>query len=185
MLRKTVICLSFLLFCPLSLAANNPGYSTFGSSSGTTEISITRDPSAGPGPGIRISNLNDFDFGILAGSPISLADEICIFSSTGNYEITTYSLHNDGTGGHQLKDTGTTNTFINYDVGWDDLQGNGFLDIDHGVTAGNLSGADNTDLDCGNGTTALLRITINPLDFSNATFGIRYSDTLTITAGIL
>lgn len=179
-LRPLIPCL--LVLSSFASAQVNPTSAGIGSHSSTASISITRGNSAS---GIRISNLNDFDFGLLSGDEVSRQDAICIYASSGIYEITTFSLNNNGAQ-HQLKDdSGETNTFIDYNVAWDDLQGAGFTNLLHGETLTNLAGADTSDLDCASGTTAQLQITIKAVDFLGATFGTLYTDTLTITAGIL
>ncbi len=125
--------------------------------------------------------------GFVSDQEISSTDNVCVASSTGLYEITVRSLHNDGSGGLRLSDNSSTPTFINYTISWDDLQGTGFVELNHGRTSPGFSGADTVDPECATtGPTAKLRVTVDPnTDFIGNVRGQLYNDILTITAGIL
>jgi spore coat protein U-like protein len=99
------------------------------------------------------------------------SDDVCIFSSTTNYNVTIDSAN----GGFRLMD-GTEE--IPYGLTWS-ANGGTAATVADGTAITGLAG-NSTSLDCGSGTNATFEVTVASADFNSAVPG-SYSDTLTLT----
>ena len=152
-----------------AMAATNP--STAGlSSTGDLNISVTK------GELVRVSQLADMVFPPMPtmAADTTLTDDICVFSTTGGYNLTATSPNASAT---QLRMAAGGN-FLNYSLALNDLtvtQG-----LPHGTPVTGFTGANTTDDLCSGGTTATLEATILSTDFNAVPQGA-YTDTVTLT----
>ena len=138
-------------------------------SQATTEVSIIRGETA------QASGLEDI---VLApwteGDPAPVGTATaCIFSSTGNYQISASSSNGAGT---RFRLTSGT-SFMNYVVRWNDGV-SGLTRLSNGLPLGGLAG-DSVSTDCGGADPATIQVRIPPGQIQAAPIG-NYSDTLTV-----
>ncbi|MEM7079982.1 MAG: hypothetical protein AAF513_15280 [Pseudomonadota bacterium] len=119
----------------------------------------------------KISNLTDFIFPTFAGANMSADRGACIYTNTGNYDLTITA-----SGGSFDMTDGTD--FIPYAVSFSD--GGAFGAITYGgtVTSSNAATVDN---DCGGGgsTNATVRVEVDAVDASAVPQGT-YNSTMTL-----
>lgn len=159
-----------LLCCALpAFAANNPVDSGL-SSNGDFAVSVTK------GELIRVSNLADIVLPVYAVMPADTTQgiDLCVFSTTGGYNLTAASSNASVT---QPRLSNGTNT-INYTLSYFD--GAATQTLPHGVNQSGFINASTADELCFGGTNATLSVNILAADFNAVPQGI-YSDTLTLT----
>lgn len=135
-------------------------------STGTAIINISK------GNAVQITNLDDINLGAQGNltATATESDDVCVFSSTGGYNITLTSTN----GVFELTDANTT-TSIPYSVDW--IAGTTTTAVyDTAITG--LTG-DSTAVDCNAGTNATFSVSVTAPDFNAADPG-NYSDTLTM-----
>lgn len=172
-LRHIAIATSLLFGSSAAFAASQ---GTLGlTSTGTTDLSITKGETA------QISGLDDIALGSWSTGDAAptQADALCVYTSTGNYEITATSANATGTT-FRLKDSGSN--YINYTVDWtDDAAVPVTTALSSGVLlAGQVGDAANTD--CGGVMNASVTVNIanGGAGGMNAAATGNYSDTLTL-----
>lgn len=132
---------------------------------------------------VKISELNDIDAGTWSGESgnIIKADDLCIFSTSGNYNVT---ASGDGPGGRFRLFNGPA--FINYSVRWNDeaATSSGQANLTRNVALAGQTGASTTDDDCNSGTNLNARVEVrfNQGQLQRRTSG-SYAGTLTLTIG--
>ena len=140
---------------------------TLGSTStGTSIINIAKQNA------VQITDVDDIDLGT-AGNLTATAtesDSVCVFSSTGAYNITLSSTN----GSFELSDTNTT-TNIPYSVDW--TVGTATTAVYNTAITGLVG--DSTAVDCGATTNATFSVSVTAANFNAADPG-NYSDTLTL-----
>jgi spore coat protein U-like protein len=162
---KLTIIASALVVSGSALAASDGTLGT--SSAGESIVTIIKDNA------VLISDVNDIDLGAhaaLAADAVE-SDDVCIFSSTTNYNVTIDSAN----GGFRLMD-GTEE--IPYGLTWS-ANGGTAATVADGTAITGLAG-NSTSLDCASGTNATFEVTVASADFNSAVPG-SYSDTLTLT----
>ena len=132
------------------------------------------------GEGARISGLRDFNFGPGTSVPVKDIDDICIYSTTGSYNITA-SSNGNGTGGPQFRMTSATTTeFVRYFVEFrDDTFSQNGDGLAHNVASATYSNADTISDDCAGGSNSRLIVEVDAGTFNAATPDT-YTDTLTL-----
>ena len=151
------------------------------SSTGKAEVKIVK------GDGVRISDLQDFNFGAgLIAPTAKQIDDVCIHSTTGSYTITATSQGN-AVGGTQFRMVNATlNEHIRYYVQFrNDTSSQIGTNLSHNVASGTITGADQTSPTCDNATNnantnARLILFVDEPTFNAAT-PATYEDTLTLT----
>lgn len=164
----------------LPASAANDG-TTGATSTGDAQVQVIK------GDGVRISDLNDFSFGAgLVAPTAKQIDDICIYSTTGQYTIQATSQGN-ATGGTQFRMVNATlNEHIRYYVQYrDDTSSQIGTNLLHNQTSATFGNADQTSETCDNATNnantnARLILTIDAPTFDAAT-PATYVDTLTLT----
>ncbi len=162
---KLTLIASALMVSGSAMAASDGSLGN--NSIGESIVTIVKDNA------VQISNVNDLDLGAhaaLAADAVEF-DEVCVFSSTSNYNVTIDSAN----GGFRLMD-GTEE--IPYALTWA-ANGGTAATVTDGAAITGLAG-DNTSLDCSAGTNATFEVTVASADFNAAVPG-SYSDTLTLT----
>lgn len=141
-------------------------------SRGTMGVSINK------GDEVRISNLRDVDFGEQTSAPSERSIEVCVYSTTGKYDITASSASGDGDDFRMANNNNTE--FIEYDLQWaHNTSANSGQDLDNGETSNQMTQADRNDSDCDDDTNARLFVEVDEDSFNDATAG-SYTDTLTL-----
>jgi spore coat protein U-like protein len=162
--------LTFTLLHSVLIAATDGTVGT--SSTGDLDISMTK------GDEVRISNLSNINFGSNNNTPAGQTLDVCIYSSTGSYDITATSSNGNGTT-FRLANGGAS-SFIEYDVQWNNTaSGNNGTDLNNAVTSGVFTGANTTQNDCGGGVNSRLFVDVVNSSF-NAAPSDNYTDTLTL-----
>lgn len=135
-------------------------------STGTAIINIAK------GNAVQITNLDDINLGAQGNltATATQSDDVCVFSSTGGYNITLTSAN----GTFELTDASTT-TNIPYTVDW--IAGTTTTAVYNTPITG-LTG-DSTAVDCNAGTNATFSVSVAAPDFNAADPG-SYTDTLTM-----
>lgn len=140
-------------------------------STGTLDITITKADQA------RITSVTDINLGtwtIATGAPTGF-DDVCVYTSTGSYEVTTTSANNTGAS-YRLYD-GSAN-YIVYTVNWNDATGGGGAAMTHGTAMTGQTG-DSTSETCSGGQNASVQVDITNANMIAAVAGT-YTDTLTM-----
>lgn len=151
------------------MAATNPAAPGL-TSTGDLEIQITK------GDLVRVSQLADLLFPAFAIMPADTTEstEICVYSTTGGYNLTASSPNANAT---QLR-LASGGNFMPYALSLDD--GNGPNSLPHNQQVSGLTNADTSNDLCAGGTNATLSATILETDFNAAPQGA-YADTVTLT----
>lgn len=177
MIKRTLFCCIFVyLFVPAISVSATQG--TLGATSvGDVQIGLAISDAA------RISGLDDAIFGTYDGTGnVTNNDDVCVFSTTGSYEITATG---DGAGG-AFTITDGSNT-IPYTVRWNDVAGtnSGGTNISSGQLLTGQTGADTSSPDCSGLTvlTARVRVRMTENNLLSAPDGT-YVGVLTITIGV-
>lgn len=159
---KLSVLVSAFLISGSAVAATQGALDT--SSTGTSDVTIIKDNA------VQISNVNDLDFGQQAALAASatMSDDVCVFSSTGNYSVTVSSAGD----GFELLGTGADAGAITYSVQWSGVA------ISHDTAQTGLT-ADATSLTCNGATNASFSVTVDSTSFNSAKPDT-YSDTLTL-----
>jgi hypothetical protein len=169
---KSLLASAIILSSMGAMAATNPGAATAGSSTGDLEVLLQK------GDAVRISGLDDVDFGITNVNPVNQVDTACVYTTSTNYDILATSEHGiGGVQGFRMGDAGDAN-FIRYDVQWDDLSAN-TENLTEGTTSATVFVGDNADELCSGGTNVTITINPNNGDFTAAPTGA-YDDPLTL-----
>jgi len=136
-------------------------------STGESSVSVTKQEV------VMISDIADLDLGTMDNTSTDLLafDEVCVFNTTANYQITATSSNS----AFQLSDGGTGT--IPYSVEWADSTGSP-TPMSYGSAVSGLLG-DQISTNCGGGTNARFSVSVLAADFNNADPGT-YSDTLTL-----
>ncbi|MBX2885300.1 MAG: hypothetical protein KTR32_35425 [Granulosicoccus sp.] len=138
-----------------------------GTSTGTSVVTIIKDNA------VQITNVADLNMNTHAtlAADMTLGDDVCVFSSTTNYDVTVTA----DTGDFVL--AGATAGSLPFSLTWQ--QGtNPAVALGHNVTSPAMVG-DNTSLNCGGGTNATFAATVLATDF-NAAAPDAYSATISI-----
>ena len=169
--RNRIRILIAILCC---LALSSQGWAASDGSFGltsvaTTEISIIRGETA------RASGLDDIILSPWSdGDPAPVGTtSACIYTSTGNYQVTATSANGAGT---RFRLT-TGSTFMNYVVRWNDGV-TGLTTIGNGVPVTGLVG-ETTSLTCNGSNPAMIQVRIPAPQIQGAPIG-NYGDTLTV-----
>ena len=152
-----------------AMAANNPTAAGL-NSIGDLNISITK------GELVRVSQLADILFPPMAtmAADTTLTTDICVFSTTGGYNVTVTSPNANV---NQLRLAAGGN-FLPYSMSLDDYAAPQTLP--HGIQRTGFTGADPVNDLCSGGTNATLSATILSADFNAVPAGA-YADTVTMT----
>jgi len=156
-----------------TLAAGNAFAATQGilgaTSEGSLEITLTIEPL------VQISALNDIALGTYAGGGnMSGADDLCVYSNTGGYEIT--ATGNGAGGAFELIGTAVN---LPYTVQWATSAGAG---SGNAMTAGAPLGGQGgtfTTPDCGASDNAQVIVAVDSTDLASAPTG-NYTGVLTL-----
>ncbi len=135
-------------------------------STGTSIINIAK------GNAVQITNLDDINLGAQGNltATATQSDDVCVFSSTGGYNITLTSAN----GAFELADINTT-TSIPYSVDW--IAGT-TTTAGYNTAITGLTG-DSSAVDCDGSTNATFSVSVTAPDFNAADPGT-YTDTLTM-----
>jgi alanine-alpha-ketoisovalerate/valine-pyruvate aminotransferase len=135
-------------------------------STGTSIINI------GKGNAVQITDVDDIDLGTTGNlaATATQSDSVCVFSSTGGYNITLTSSN----GSFILNDANTT-TDIAYSIDW---TAGGTTTAVYNTAITGLVG-DSTSVDCGATTNATFAVSVTAANFNAADPG-SYTDTLTL-----
>lgn len=145
---------------------------TGSSSQGSINIDLNK------GDQVRISSLADVDFGAVVSAPNDLFIDVCVYSTTGSYDITANSSNPNGNS-FRLANAGAT-SFITYDLEFNNAaSGVGGTDLNNAVTSGAFGNANTVADDCGGVDNARLFVEINAGSFNSAPSDA-YSDVLTL-----
>ncbi len=154
----------------LSMASLNTMAATDGTLGGTSEgtaiISIIKEDA------VLITDLDDLFLGtngVLNGNKVD-ADAVCVFSSTGSYNISITSVN-----GSFVLQSDTTTSDIAYSLSW--ITDTAFP-VTYNNTIPDLIG-DSLSTNCGGSTNAIFQVTVTPEEFNAAEPGT-YQDTLTL-----
>ncbi len=141
-------------------------------STGSLNLNLTK------GNQVQLSGLSDISFGTVTSAPSDKFIDVCVYSSTGSYDVTATSSNPSGTD-FRLANLGKT-SFIVYNVTWNDsASGNGGTDLNNSHASTKFNNADTTTPDCGGSKNARMFVQIHTPTFNTATSGI-YSDVLTL-----
>lgn len=141
------------------------------SSTATSEITLEKASE------VRISNLSDINFGSNVTSPDARHTDVCIYSSTGSYDVTASSGAGQGSKFYLSNGAGAK---IEYDVEWnDEASGNSGQNLNHGQVSNEQSGANTSQHDCGGSVNARMFVEVKESSFRSAPAD-NYSDTLTL-----
>ena len=164
--------LTCLIFSSIAISATDGVNGS--TSTGTAEIQVTK------GDGVRVSDLQDFNFGSGNTAPGPQFDDICIYSTTGSYTLTA-SSNGNGSGGPQFRMINTTSTeHIRYFVEFrDDTFSQNGTGLIHNVASATYNNADTVSDSCSGGVNSRLILRIDTPTFNAATPGT-YIDTLTL-----
>jgi hypothetical protein len=135
-------------------------------STGTSDIIMNK------GNSVQITDVGDINLGTsgnLAAAAVE-SDDVCVFSSTGGYNITMSS-----TNGSFILTDGNTQTDIGYTIEWD---GGTPTPVTYGNAITGLMGH-STSVNCDSSTNATFTVSVSATEFNNADPGT-YSDTLTL-----
>jgi hypothetical protein len=121
---------------------------------------------------VMISDLDDIDLGTAGAlsSTVSASDDVCVFSSTGAYNITFTSAN----GAFELKDSNTT-TNISYEIEWTAGTTSNVL---YNTPLNGLIAVGNSVV-CSSLTNASFAVSVTAANFNAADPG-NYTDTLTL-----
>ena len=141
---------------------------TLGSTStGTAIINISKQNA------VKITNLDDLDLGTAGflSATATASDDVCVYSSTGGYNITITSAN----GTFQLEDDNTP-TNIPYSLNW---TAGATTAVTYNTAIVGLVG-NQSAVDCGGSTNASFEVSVTAADFNAADPG-SYTDTLTLS----
>jgi hypothetical protein len=159
------------------LASLTPTSATLAASDGTLGLSsqATTDISIIRGETTQASGLEDIILSPWSeGDPAPLGTATaCIYTSTGNYQLTASSANTAGTGFRLTSGT----SFVNYTVRWNDGI-TGLTIITNGVPVTGLVG-DATSTTCNGSNPATIQVQISNSQIQGAPTG-NYGDTLTV-----
>jgi hypothetical protein len=170
---KSSIILTFLNSIFLSnLFAATQG-STGSESEGSIDVNIALSPI------VKVSGLDDINFPLWSGrGDLSEYDQICIYSNTGNYQVT---LTGSGSGGAFTVSDGSN--IMPYNAYFNDRRiANGIVQVSSGVPLTGQTGADHESIDCSRSpNNENARVRIDFLESTLATSEVSYySGTLII-----
>lgn len=171
-MTKSLLASALLVGSMGAMAATNPPAATANSSTGDLQVLLSK------GQAVRISGLDDINFGIAATQPANQQDVACVYTTSTNYTVQANSAHPGGTGaGFRMADVGNTN-FIRYAVTWADNSANNQA-LTEGTASTTVFVGDNANETCNGGNN--VTITVNPVnaDYTAAPTGA-YDDTLTL-----
>jgi uncharacterized protein YdbL (DUF1318 family) len=140
-------------------------------STGTLDITITKADQA------QITSINDINLGAwtIASSAPTGFDDICVYTSTGSYEVTTTSANFTGAN-YRLYD-GSAN-YVVYTVSWNDATGGGGAAMTHNTAMTGQTG-NSASATCGGSQNASVQVDITNVAMAAAVAGT-YTDTLTM-----
>ncbi len=162
--RLATVLLMFTLFNTSVWSATDGSLGD--NSEGTSIITIIKEDA------VQISGVDDLEMGIRGSltESQSVDDDLCVFSSTGTYNLTVTSANFF----FALTGANTSSNII-YTLSWT-------TDTTRAITHGNAITSligDDSSLDCNGGTNANLQVTITPQNFNSADPG-SYRDTVTL-----
>jgi hypothetical protein len=126
---------------------------------------------------VRVTAVDDLDLGAWSGTgDLVVADDVCIWTTTGGYNVT--ASGNGGTGTDFALTNGTES--LTYAVKWGDSAGVATDNMTSGSPLGTqFSGANSTDCNGGANLTATVEVEILDADLSGADSGT-YTGVLTL-----
>lgn len=144
---------------------------TLGSTStATTSVSVVK------GEAVKISDVDSFSFGTsLTNLPAQKIDDVCVYSTTGNYYITASSV-----AGTEFDMSSPNNDKIRYTVKWtNDLSSNDGTPLSYNTQSSVFTGADQQNENCASTqATARLILNIDQTSWDAAPAGNTFTDTL-------
>ncbi len=144
-----------------------------GSSSGTTTVSLVK------GFGLKISDIDDVDFGPTTTQPADAYEDVCVYSSNGTYRITATSANGSAAKFRMLGQTAFN--YLEYDIEWTaDTSATSGANLNNATQSADMAGANSVLEDCNGIPTARIIFDVNNGSFNNAATDT-YSDTLTLT----
>lgn len=171
-LTKTLALVAMTLPCVGAFAATNPVAATANSSTGDVQVLLSK------GEAVRISGLDDIDFGITTGQPANQGDTACVHTTSTNYDVIATSTHGiAGIQGFRMADATNTN-FIRYRVLWND-GATPQEDLPEAAVSVATFIGDAVNETCLGGTNVTITVNPNNGDFTAAPPGA-YDDTLTL-----
>lgn len=171
MKKTAAISILVALVSNVALAATQ---GTVGSTStGTSVVSISK------GHQVRISDIADFAFGAQTSTPAKANDNICIYSTSGSYDVTAQSANASGTD-FRMANVGAS-SFVTYTVEWNNAaSGTSGTALLNAVTSSAFTGAHTTSNNCGGSTNSRLFVQVDNTSFTSAPSGVAFTDTLTL-----
>lgn len=163
-------CLLVAAFSSQSFAAAQGGVGT--TSTGSLNINVTKLNQ------VKISNLQDINFGAQASSPSKTSQDVCIYSTSGSYDITASSANANGSTFRLA--SGSNSSTIMYVVEWKDSNsGTSGNNLQSGITSNKFNNANQNSQNCNGSNNARLFVELNQGNFTGAPAGT-YSDVLTL-----
>lgn len=139
-------------------------------STATTTVSVTK------GDAVKISDVDSFSFGTsLTKLPKQQVDNVCVYSTTGNYYVTASSVT-----GTEFDMSSPSKDSIRYTVKWTtDLNSNDGTTLSYNVQSSVFNGADTSNENCtSTHATARLILDIDQTSWDAAPAGHTFTDTL-------
>jgi spore coat protein U-like protein len=167
-----VLALTSLVTCiPGAIAATQGNLGA--DSAGSAVISLVK------GFGLRISDIDDVNFGATTTQPANQLEDVCVYSTNGNYRITAASAN--GTG-NQFRMLGQTAfNYLVYDLAWTaNTSATTGVDLNNNALSGVINGANSVLQDCNGVPSARMIVNVNNASF-NAAAQDTYRDTLNLT----
>lgn len=141
-------------------------------STATATVSVTK------GDAVKISDVDSFSFDTSATSvPNQKTDDICVYSTTGNYYITASSTD---VGNSDFEMESPSSDKIRYTVKWtNDMSSNDGTPLSYNAQSTVFTGADQQNQDCAStNATAKLILNIDQTSWDNAPANNTFTDTL-------
>lgn len=130
------------------------------------------------GDEVKISGLSDVNFGEVTQAPNDKFVDVCIYSTSGSYDVTATSANPQGND-YRLASK-DRKKFIKYDLEWKSgANGSGGSDLNNGKSSKKFTNANTKSQNCGGKKNARLFVEIDSGSFKNASSGA-YSDVLTV-----
>ncbi len=165
-----ILSMFLLIFSATSFGASDGNLDH--TSNGNILINISK------GYKVGISGFSDINFGDVTKTPEDKFIDVCIYSTTGSYDVTPTSENPHGSQ-FQLSNADKTD-YIKYRIEWNNTaSGDGGTKLNSGSTSPRFSGANTSSEDCDGNKNARLFVAINNRSFTSASSGT-YSDTLTL-----
>ena len=116
---------------------------------------------------VQITGTDDLDFGTWSGGGLSRTLSVCIYNDAG--PNSSYAITAEGEGPGSAFTVHRGSIHVGIDIDWS-ASGGGWQGLTPRTRSGIFSGASNV-LDCGGGSNASIRFTVNQTDLLNAYAG--------------